>query len=240
MVKWSKKTRNFFVSTVIAAAGKGTRMNLDINKQYVEICRVPLLARTLKVFQDSSLIDEIVLVVNKDDFIYCKQEIVDRYNFTKIKTIVTGGDTRQDSVRNGLGEVSGKTEIVLIHDGARPFISDSCMAECIMAAYDYGASCVAVPVKDTIKRADSSGFVVETLDRSQLWQIQTPQAFKYTLILEAHNKALEEGFYGTDDAMLVERLGYKVKLVMGSYNNIKITTLEDLLLAETIIENSLL
>lgn len=213
---------------------------MDINKQYVEVCQIPLLARTLKVFQNSSLIDEIILVVNKDDFIYCKQEIVDRYDFTKVKSMVTGGSTRQDSVRNGLKEVSNQTEIVLIHDGARPFIKESSIAESISAAYEYGASCVAVPVKDTIKRADSSGFVEETPDRSQLWQIQTPQAFKYNLILDAHNKALEDGFYGTDDAVLVERLGHKLKLVMGSYNNIKITTMEDLLLAEAIIENDLL
>jgi len=240
MAIWSKKTRNFFVSSIIAAAGKGTRMNLDINKQYVEICQIPLLARTLSVFQDCNLIDEIILVVNKDDFIYCKQEIVDRYDFTKVKSMVTGGNTRQDSVRNGLKEVYNRAEIVLIHDGARPFIRESSIAECINAAYEYGAACVAVPVKDTIKRADSSGFVVETPDRSQLWQIQTPQAFKYDLILDAHKKAFEDGFYGTDDAVLVERLGYRLKLVRGSYNNIKITTAEDLLLAEAIIENKLI
>jgi 2-C-methyl-D-erythritol 4-phosphate cytidylyltransferase len=236
----SRKSKNLYVSSIIAAAGKGTRMNIEVNKQYVHICGIPLLARTLDVFQSSKLIDEIVLVVNEEDFIYCKQEIVDKYNYAKVSAMVTGGDKRQDSVRNGLSEVSGDTDIVLIHDGARPFIKEDSIAESIKAAYEYGASCVAVPVKNTIKRADSSGFVQETLDRNELWLIQTPQAFKYNIILEGHKKALEDGFYGTDDAVLVERLGHELKLVMGSYDNIKITTFEDLLIAEAIIENGLL
>jgi 2-C-methyl-D-erythritol 4-phosphate cytidylyltransferase len=236
----SKKSKNLYVCSVIAAAGRGTRMNIQVNKQYVDICGIPLLARTLGIFQNSKLIDEIVLIVNEEDFIYCKQEIVDKYNFTKVSSMVTGGNNRQDSVRNGLSEVSGDTDIVLIHDGARPFIKEYSIAESIKAAYEYGAASVAVPVKDTIKRADSSGFVQETLDRNELWLIQTPQAFKYSLILEAHKKALEDGFYGTDDAVLAERLGHKLKLVMGSYDNIKITTIEDLLIAESIIENGML
>ncbi|HHW47541.1 MAG TPA: 2-C-methyl-D-erythritol 4-phosphate cytidylyltransferase [Clostridiaceae bacterium] len=230
-----KKLPDLFVSSVIVAAGKGTRMNMDINKQYLEICGIPVLARTLQVFEDCRFINEIVLVVNEYEILYCKQNIIDEYGFTKVKTLVAGGLERQDSVYNGLLEVDKSCDIVLIHDGARPFAGEKNIIDSIYAAYEFGASCVAVPVKDTVKRSDKDGFVVETLDRSALWLIQTPQTFKYGLILDAHKKALEDGFIGTDDASLVERLGHKPKLVMGGYDNIKITTREDIPVAEAIL-----
>ncbi len=210
-------------------------MNANINKLYIDIDNVPILARTIKVFDDCSYIDEIILVINQDDIIYCKQNIVDYYNFKKVSKIVTGGKTRQESVFKGLNEVNYNCRIVLIHDGARPFISEGAIKESIDTANDIGASCVAVPVKDTIKRSDSENFVQETLNRRNLWSIQTPQTFKFNLIMDAHKRALEDGFVGTDDAVLVERLGFPLKLVMGSYDNIKITTREDLAIAETII-----
>lgn len=210
-------------------------MNANINKLYIDIDNVPILARTIKVFDDCSYIDEIILVINQDDIIYCKQNIVDYYNFKKVSKIVTGGKTRQESVFKGLNEVSSNCRIVLIHDGARPFISEGAIKKSIDTANDIGASCVAVPVKDTIKRSDSENFVQETLNRRNLWSIQTPQTFKFNLIMDAHKRALEDGFVGTDDAVLVERLGFPLKLVMGSYDNIKITTREDLAIAETII-----
>lgn len=234
-----KKLPDLFISAVIVAAGKGTRMNMDINKQYLEICGVPVLARTLQVFEDCRFINEIVLVVNEYEILYCKQNIVDEFGFTKVRTMVAGGIERQDSVYNGLQEVDKSCDIVLIHDGARPFVNEKNIISSIHAAYEFDACCIAVPVKDTIKRSDKDDFVVETLDRSSLWLIQTPQAFKYELIMYAHKKALEDGFTGTDDASLVERLGHKPKLVMGGYDNIKITTREDISVAEAILNDRL-
>jgi 2-C-methyl-D-erythritol 4-phosphate cytidylyltransferase len=222
------------ISAVIVAAGKGSRMNMDTNKQYIDICGKPVIARTLQVFEDCRRINEIVLVVNQQDLEFCRTNIIDKYRFRKVKIIVPGGQKRQDSVCNGLLKVDKSCSIVLIHDGARPFITEGCINLSIEAAFQFGASCVAVPSKDTIKKADSNGFAIETPDRSSLWLIQTPQAFKYGLILEAHKRAVDDGFEGTDDAVLVERLGAPLKLVMGSYDNIKITTQEDIVLAEAI------
>ena len=230
------KPDKLYISAVIVAAGRGTRMNMDINKQYVEVCGKPVLARTLQVFEDCDFIDEIVIVVNSLDIVYCKQNIIDAFGFNKVKTLVAGGKERQNSVYNGLIEVSERCGIVLVHDGARPFVTEESLLDSIESASSFGAACAAVPVKDTIKTADKDGFIGETLDRNILWSIQTPQTFKLDLIMDAHKKAAEDGFTGTDDAVLVERLGHRVKLVMGSYDNIKITTKEDLAIAEAIID----
>lgn len=232
-----KKVSNLFTSVIIAAAGKGTRMDMDVNKQYIDIGGMPMLARTIQVFETCKAIHEIVLVINSSDIVYCKENIVERFGFKKVKTLVAGGSDRQSSVFKGLKEVNENASIVLIHDGARPFIKEDSIIESISEAHRLGASCVAVPVKDTIKSSDSEGYIKETLDRSVIWSIQTPQTFRYELILEAHSKAEEENFLGTDDAVLVERLGHKIKLVYGNYYNIKITTKEDVVLAEAIIAN---
>ncbi len=221
-------------SVVIAAAGRGTRMGLDMNKQYIEVHGRPILAMTIQRFEECSHIDEIVIAANENEIEYCKRNIVEKFGFTKVKAFALGGETRQQSVFSGLGQVSPDCSIVLIHDGARPFILQESILTCINAADVYGAACAAVPVKDTIKLAGTDGFVDRTIDRSGLWQIQTPQAFDYGLIMDAHRKALSAGIDGTDDAMLVERLGHKVKLIKGDYNNIKITTREDLIFAEAI------
>ncbi len=226
-----------FISAIVVAAGKGTRMNMNINKQYIELQGIPVLVRTLKVFQDSPDIDEIVMVVNEKEISYCQENIVASYEFDKVKRIVAGGAERQNSVYNGLKSINPQCDIVLIHDGARPFVSGKCLKDSIDGAREFGASCAAVPVKDTIKRADNKEFVLETIERSSLWSIQTPQTFRYDVIMDAHRKALEEGYLGTDDAVLVERAGVRTKLVMGSYNNIKITTKEDLAIAEAILGN---
>lgn len=231
-----KKQKSRFASAVIVAAGKGTRMNLDVSKQYIEIRDIPILARTLSVFEDCHAIGEIVLVVNEADIIHCKQEIVDRYGFEKVKAIVAGGRERQQSVYNGLREVDGCADIVVIHDGVRPFISEERIEDSIEGAAEWGAACVAVPVKDTIKIVDSDNYIEGTPDRGKLWAIQTPQAFKYDIIIDAHERAMEGNYSGTDDAVLVERTGKRVRLVMGSYMNIKITTQEDLILAEAIVD----
>lgn len=232
-----KRSDKDYVSLVVIAAGKGTRMNMNVNKQYIEVCGIPILARTLKTFDDANCIDEIILVVHCDDILYCREKIIDTNNYRKIKCVVTGGETRQDSVFNGLKEVAQDSDVVLIHDGARPFIDEESIVRCIEAAKQFGAATVAVPVKDTIKSADSEGFVNSTLDRSTLWSIQTPQAFRYNIIMESHEQALKDGYIGTDDTVLAERLGYRTKLVMGTYNNIKITTKEDLIFAESIVKS---
>lgn len=222
------------VSSIIVAAGKGSRMNMDINKQYVEIGGKPILARTIQIFEDCDQVDEIILVVNNKDIVYCKQNIIDVFNFRKVTAIVAGGEIRQASVYNGLLQLNEGCGIVLIHDGARPFVSGESIIDSIAIAGKYGSACVAVPVKDTIKSANDDCFVQATLDRSRLWSVQTPQTFAYDIIMEAHRSAVEAGFKGTDDAVLVERLGHRLKLVAGSYYNIKITTSEDLVLAEAI------
>lgn len=231
------KLNKAYVSLVVVAAGKGTRMNMDVNKQYIKVGGIPILARTLKKFDDLSFINEIILVVHSDDILYCKESIIDAYNFGKIKCIVTGGLTRQDSVFNGLKETANETDVVIIHDGARPFVYEDSIISCIEAAKQYGVSTVAVPVKDTVKTSNSEEFVDSTLDRSVLWSVQTPQAFKYKIIMDSHKQAQKDGFIGTDDTVLAERLGFKTKLVMGSYNNIKITTQEDLIFAEAIVNS---
>jgi 2-C-methyl-D-erythritol 4-phosphate cytidylyltransferase len=231
------KKNKQFVSAVIVAAGRGSRMNMDINKQYIEVCGKPVLARTLEVFEESGLIDEIVLVVNEQDLVFCKQYVINRYRYDNIKALVVGGKERQNSVYYGLKEVSPECDIVLIHDGARPFFPKESIQSSIDAANEFGAACVAVPVKDTIKAAGVEMLVKETLDRSALWSIQTPQTFRHSLLIEAHTKALEDGFTGTDDSSLVERMGIRTKLVMGSYNNIKITTKEDIAIAEAIVQS---
>lgn len=232
-----KKSKELFVNAVIVAAGRGTRMCMDKNKQYIDIAGKPILARTLEAFDRCDLINEIIVVVSEQDIVYCKQHIIDMYGIKKVKCIVAGGDERQESVYNGLLNVSSGCDIVVIHDGARPFITEDIIINSILTAKEYGAACVAVPTKDTIKVSDSDQFINETLNRSMLWSIQTPQAFAYKTIMEAHIKAKEDGFVGTDDAVLVERLGLKVKLVMGSYDNIKITTKDDLVFAQAIIDN---
>jgi 2-C-methyl-D-erythritol 4-phosphate cytidylyltransferase len=231
-----KKNCDLKISAVIVAAGKGTRMNMDINKVYVEVYGKPVIARTIEVFEKCSCIDEIILVVGSQELIHCKQNIVDFYGFTKVKTLVCGGRERQNSVYNGILEVSKDCDIVLVHDGARPFLNEENIIDSVDAAYEYGAASVAVPVKDTVKVSDAENFASETLDRSRLWSIQTPQAFRYDIIIQAHERAVKEGFIGTDDAVLVERMGQKMKLVMGNYYNIKITTKEDLSMARAIIE----
>jgi 2-C-methyl-D-erythritol 4-phosphate cytidylyltransferase len=221
-------------SVVIVAAGQGTRMNMGENKQYIQIGGKSVLARAISIFEELVPVKEIIVVVNEHDILYCKESIIGRYNFKKIKAIVAGGKERQNSVFNGLKEVNAHCGIVLIHDGARPFTDQESIFRSLESALEFGASCVAVPVKDTIKKGNSEGFVNETFDRSSLWAIQTPQAFKYDIIMDAHKKAIKDGYLGTDDAVLVERLGFQMKLVMGSYDNIKITTQEDLYLAEAI------
>ncbi|AYF53781.1 2-C-methyl-D-erythritol 4-phosphate cytidylyltransferase [Clostridium botulinum C] len=221
---------------IIVAAGKGSRMKSGVNKQFIELDGKPILYYTLKKFQDNNSINKIVLVLAKNEIDYCKKNILNKYNLNKVKKIVVGGSTRQESVINGILASEG-SDIVLIHDGARPFVEDRIISDGIKYANLYGACACGVSVKDTIKVKREDGFSTETLKREKLFSVQTPQSFKYNLILESHRKVLSENIKVTDDTSVVENCGHEVYLYEGSYNNIKITTPEDLVIGKTILEN---
>jgi len=227
-------------TAIIVAAGTGSRMKASINKQYLLLSGNPVLAHTLDVFEKSEFISEIIVVINKDEHKQFEDFILTPFKFSKIKSIIGGGADRQESVYNGLAMVSPEAEIVCVHDGARPFVTLDNIKESVIAAGKTGAACVGVLCKDTIKQADKSGIVEKTLDRTTLWAVQTPQVFKSDILLNAHEKAISDGFRGTDDCVLVERLGQAVQMIMGSYSNIKITTPEDLAFAETIVKERIL
>lgn len=220
---------------VIVAAGTGSRMKMGINKQFIKLEGKEIIAYTIEKFYNNSNIEDIVVVVKEDESEFFKKEILDKYNFKNIK-IAYGGKERQDSVYNGLKSLDKKCDVVLIHDGARPFVSDKIIYNCIEEVKEHKAIVVGVPVKDTIKVIDNDKNIVDTPNRSVLWAVQTPQTFDYNILIDAYKDAFKSGFYGTDDAMLVERIGYKVKMVEGSYNNIKITTQEDLSVGSQILK----
>ena len=221
---------------LIVSAGKGHRFIEGKKKQFHLLAEKPILVHTLDKFEACSLIHSILLVVGEEDMDYCLEEIIEKYHYKKISQIVPGGKRRQDSVKNGVEFLSKDTEIVVIHDGVRPFVTKEMIQDSIRSAIRFGAVVLAMPVKETIKMAQPDGTVLKTLDRESLWQIQTPQAFRVDVIKEAYHKATEDGFVGTDDASLVERLGVKVHILPGSYTNIKITTPEDLILANLFME----
>ncbi|QXM07282.1 2-C-methyl-D-erythritol 4-phosphate cytidylyltransferase [Crassaminicella indica] len=226
-----------FVSVIIAAAGKGKRMNSHINKQYLNIGEKPVLAHTIEVFNKCSFIDEIIVVTHPDEVAYCKEKVINFFGLEKVTKVVAGGKERQESIFNGLKAVYQKCDIVVIHDGARPFVREEYILKSIDEAIKHKAVGVGVPVKDTIKVVDEEKNIKNTLNRNVLWAIQTPQTFDYQLLLRAHKKAIEDGYLGTDDTVLVERLGEKVRMLMSSYDNIKITTPEDLYIGEAILRN---
>lgn len=217
---------------VIVAAGRGSRMGTKESKQFLMLEDKPIIVHTLAVFDRHPLIREIVLVTGAQDVDRCKAWITE-YGFTKQIKVIPGGAERQHSVYKGLAELSAPW--VLVHDGVRPFVTSREIASCYKAAVEYGASVLAVPVKDTVKQVNAEGYVTATPDRRSLWAIQTPQAFRRSDLLLAHKQAESEGFTGTDDASLVERMGKAVKVVEGGYHNIKITTPEDLGIAESIL-----
>ncbi len=224
---------NIFVSAVIVSAGNSTRMG-GINKQFLEIDGMPVIARSIKAFQDNSLIDEIVIVTRFQD-VESVRELVKKYSFFKVNTIVCGGDTRQESVLNGLNFVSDDADLIAIHDGARPLVSDSVITETIKVASVYGAAATGVKVKDTVKQVDDNNTIVATPDRAYLRFIQTPQIFNKSLYLDAV-KTVKNSKDFTDDCMLIEAYGKTVKFVDGEYENIKITTPEDIELAENYLK----
>ena len=227
------------VIALIPAAGMGKRMGAAINKQYLLLGGKPIVAHTIAVFESAPFVDDIYLIVPEAEIPYCREHVVERYGFAKVRRIVTGGAERQNSVLNGLRAVADARDddVVLIHDGVRPFVPVSVLKRAAESAFAQDGALVAVPVKDTVKVV-TNGVVRATPPRETLWLAQTPQAFKYGTILAAHEMAAAEGFLGTDDAMLVERLEKEVHIVMGDYRNIKITTPEDLILAEAFLKEA--
>lgn len=221
---------------VIVSAGIGQRFMEGRKKQFFSLGGKPILAHTLDPFNASPLIRSILLVVGQEDQEYCLKEIVEKFQYRKISQIVAGGQRRQDSVKNGLDALPMDSEVVVIHDGVRPFVTREMIEDSIRSAIRFGAVITAMPVKDTIKMAHPDGTILQTLERERLYHAQTPQTFQTPLIREAYRKAGEDNFVGTDDASLVEHLGKKVHILLGSYTNIKITTLEDLMLATLILK----
>lgn len=237
-------------TAVLLAAGSGSRMKSDIAKQYMLLGGRPLIWYALHVIEESSVIDDCVLVTGAEDISYVQEEIVERYGFHKVDTIVAGGKERYDSVYQALKVIeSGEMRVrnrdgyVFIHDGARPFLTEDILRRDYEAVKTFRACVTGMPVKDTIKLAGQDGCAVQTPDRNFVWQIQTPQVFETALIIEAYKKLTKEkerwqaeGMSITDDAMVVENFMFlPVKLVQGSYQNIKITTPEDLVIAEAFL-----
>lgn len=224
-------------TAIVLAAGQGKRMGTKVQKQYLEIDGKPVLYYSLHAFEQSEIIDEIILVVAENQSEYCKDEIVSKYGISKVKKIVQGGAERYHSVWNGLQEVDDEG-YVFIHDGARPFVDEEILTRAYKDVQKCKACVIGMPVKDTIKLADRDGFVNETPERSLLWMIQTPQVFESGLVKKAYALLMEQkSIQVTDDAMVVEQmLGHKVKLTEGSYENIKITTPEDLDIAEIFVK----
>lgn len=227
-------------TAIILAAGKGKRMGTDISKQYLLLEGFPVLYYAIDVFEKSQ-VDNIILVTSKEDIDFCRINIVEKYNFTKIKAIIAGGKERYNSVHQGLNAIETmgiSTDVVLIHDGARPFVNEKVIVDSINCAKEYGACVAAVKAKDTIKLSSKDGFIETTPDREAVWQIQTPQTFRYKLIKNAYDKVLGENPIGiTDDAMVLEKSGFKrIKLMEASYDNIKLTTKEDLAFGQAILE----
>ena len=224
-------------TAIVLAAGSGKRMNSKVHKQYLIIQDRPVLYYSLKAFEDSA-VDEIVLVVGKGEEKFCRKEIVDKYGISKVKAIVEGGKERYHSVFEGLKQTSD-ADYVLIHDGARPFVNQDIIRRCLQEVQKSQACVVGMPLKDIIKIADEQPYRKQTPDRKNVLMIQTPQTFSYALIYEAYEEMLKtEDTAITDDAMVLERIkGKKSKLIEGSYRNIKITTPEDLLIANVYLQH---
>lgn len=230
------------IGAIVLAAGQGRRMGTERAKQFLELGGKPLIYYALKAFEDSA-VDEIVLVTGKEDIVYCQEMIVRAFGFCKVRCVIEGGKERIDSVYEGLKAFAGTASVdyVLIHDGARPLVSEEVIARAISGAINDQSCVVGMPVKDTIKVCTEDHYASQTLDRRHLWQIQTPQAFSFPLIYHAYQEVMgwKEGRETiTDDAMVVEAAGQfrqKIKLIEGDYRNIKVTTPEDLLVAEAFL-----
>ena len=221
------------VCAIIPAGGQGTRMGGTVPKQFQALRGKPILHYTLRALQESELIDSLVLVVPEKELENTRTDWLERPPV--VKQVVVGGEKRQDSVFNGYQALPTDTDIVLVHDGVRPFLSREMIQETIHTAGKFGAAITAIPVHDTLKQVDDSGLVQRTVEREGLWRVQTPQAFRYDLLGEAFRNAQADSFYGTDEAALIEHLGQEVRVVDGSEWNLKITRQEDLVLGESIV-----
>lgn len=224
---------------IIVAAGSGSRMNTNINKQFIKLNDKEIIAHTIEKFYNNKNINDIVIVIKEDEAKFFKKEILDKYRFRNIK-IAYGGKERQDSVYSGIKLLDKNCKYVLIHDGARPFVDEDIINRSLDEVKAFKSIVVGVPVKDTIKVVNNNNNVVDTPNRSTLWSVQTPQTFDYNIIKRAYEDAFDNNFYGTDDAMLVERIGYTIKMIYGSYNNIKVTTPEDIIIGTQIINSQVL
>jgi 2-C-methyl-D-erythritol 4-phosphate cytidylyltransferase len=225
------------VAAIIVGAGQGIRMGAELRKQYMMLGNRPVLSHTLLAFEKCDEIEEIFLVIPRDDGLFCKKEIVDPLRLNKPIHLVSGGATRQESVYNGLKATDGRFGLVAIHDGVRPLVKTDRIAECVRVAEKYGGCILALPASDTIKTVDEYDRVIVTMKRDMIRMAQTPQAFHYDLILRAHVTAQKQGSAGTDDAELVELCGKVVKVIPGDPYNIKITTSEDFKLAEALMQS---
>ena len=220
------------VGAIIPAAGRGKRIGASVPKQFLEIQGRPLLHHTLTVFASCKLIDYVVLVMPRADVDEMGEDWLNKYEI--VREVVVGGEQRQDSVYNGFNSLEKGTDIVVVHDGVRPFTTPQMIIATVEAAQQHGAAITAIPVSDTVKQA-ADGFVKQTVSRDGLWRVQTPQAFQCGLLQQAFKKAKKDSYYGTDEGSLVEYLGERVKIVPGSELNIKITRKEDLVLGESLL-----
>ena len=220
------------VGVIIPAAGRGKRIGASVPKQFLEIQGEPLLHHTLTVFAYCKLISYVVLVMPRADVDEMGKDWLNKYKI--VREVVVGGEQRQDSVYNGFNSLEEKTDIVVVHDGVRPFTTPQMITATVEGAQQYGAAITAIPVSDTVKQV-VDGFVKQTIPREGLWRVQTPQAFQYGLLQKAFKKAKEDSYYGTDEGALIEYLGKGVKIVPGSELNIKITRKEDLALGESLL-----
>lgn len=231
---FSISPKRYFLSAVIVAAGSGTRMGSSVPKQFLPLRDVPVIIRTLQQFEKSALVREIIVVARPEDIAWYPPYI-EQYSLSKVKKIVPGGATRQLSALLGLQAISDRSKFIAIHDGARCLIQPEQIDEVARQAFSVGAAAAACRSKDTTKLADANGKVMQTLDRKHLWQVQTPQTFKTELYRACAYTAKANGFSATDDCALAEALGFAVQLVDCGYQNIKITTPEDLLFADAIL-----
>ncbi len=227
--------KKLFNSVVLLAAGSGSRFDAERKKQFVEIDGVPVIVRSAKIFNDCDFISEIVVVTVGNEVDGCRKLLSDA-GITKVTNVVAGGSTRQESAKIGFDHVNPKCDFVAIHDAARCLVTEKMILDTFEAAYHYGASAAAEKVVDTVKRADSSGMVTETLDRREIWLAKTPQTFKADVYRAASYMALKDGFEGTDDVSLAEHLGFKVKLTDCGTENIKLTYPEDAIRMKQILE----
>lgn len=232
---WQENNQSINLSVIVVAAGSGSRMQSSEHKQFLKLCGSPMLALTLQIFENHPSVDEIILVSQKQELERVRIEILVPFKSRKVTQLVPGGACRKDSVIAGLSSVSAKSDFIAIHDGARPLLTPEMFDRVLIEAVRKGGAILAVPVTDTLKRTDARGLIRETVSRDRLWAAQTPQVFRAEWLHDAYEK-LPDSVVATDDASVMSMAGYPVHLATGSWENIKVTVPDDLLLAEMILE----